>query len=190
MKNLRISILVLLASTVVLGGVYPLLMTGIGALLFPAGTSGSLVGSGAQVKGSALIAQDFTGPGYFHPRPSAADFATVPSGAGNQGRTSRALRDAYDRNKAEWEKENRTTVIPTEMMYASGSGLDPDISPLAAELQAPRVAAARGLAGAQASALMTLVKSMEIGPQLGFLGEPRVNVLELNMAVDKVFPMR
>ncbi len=188
MKHLRTSILFLAASTVVLGGVYPLLMTGIGALFFPAQTSGSLVRSAGQVKGSALIAQDFSGPGYFHPRPSAADYAAVPSGAGNQGSTSKDLKDTYDRNKAGWEIENNTTVIPMEMMYASGSGLDPDISPVAAELQAPRVAAARGLAGAQASALMALVKSMETGPQLGFLGEPRVNVLELNMAVDRVFP--
>jgi K+-transporting ATPase ATPase C chain len=190
MKHFRTSVLVLLASTVVLGGVYPLLMTGIGALFFPAKASGSLVRSDGTVKGSELIGQDFTGPRYFHPRPSAAGYDASSSGAGNQGYTSRELKDAYDRRKADWEKANGTTEVPAEMMYASGSGLDPDIGPEAAELQVPRIAAARGLADAQEAALMALVKKMIAGPQLGFLGEPRVNVLELNMALDGEFPMR
>ena len=184
MRHFRTSLLVLLASTVVLGGVYPLLVTGIGALFFPAKASGSLVRSAGAVKGSELIGQDFTGPRYFHPRPSAVGYDASSSGASNQGWTSRDLKDAYDKRKADWEKANGTTEIPMEMMYASGSGLDPDISPEAAELQVPRVAAARGLDASREAALMALVKSMEKGLQLGFLGEPRVNVLELNMAVD------
>ena len=192
MKHFRTSVVFLLAAIVILGGAYPLLMTGVGALFFPAQASGSLVrvgpARGGNVIGSRLIGQRFTGPEYFHPRPSVVDYNTMPSGASNLGYTSRELKTEYEKRKAEWEKENGTTTVPQTMVWASGSGLDPDISPRAAELQVPRVAAARGLDAMGEAALMALVEKSIAGPQLGFLGEPRVNVLELNLAVDKAFP--
>jgi K+-transporting ATPase ATPase C chain len=188
MKHLRTSLGVLLVSTVVLGGLYPLLMTGVGALVFPAQVSGSLVTSGGKTVGSELIGQDFTSEYYFHSRPSAVGYQTLPSGAGNQGYTSKDLKAEFGMRKTEWEKNNATAEAPAEMLFASGSGLDPDISPRAAELQVPRVAAARGLDTTGQAALLSLVKSLEKAPQLGFLGESRVNVLDLNLALDREFP--
>jgi K+-transporting ATPase ATPase C chain len=185
MRHFRTSLLALLFFTVVLGGIYPLLMTGVGALFFPRKASGSLIVADGRVTGSRLIGQDFTSAAYFHPRPSAVGYDASSSGASNQGYTSRDLKKAYDERRGHWQKENGTTEAPMEMLFASGSGLDPDISPRAAELQVPRVAEARGISDA---ALLALVKGFEKEPQLGFMGEPRVNVLELNLALDKAFP--
>jgi K+-transporting ATPase ATPase C chain len=187
MKHFRTSLVVLLFSTLVLGGIYPLLMTGVGALFFPKKSSGSLIVTDGRVKGSELIGQSFSRKIYFHPRPSAVSYDASSSGASNKGYTSKDLKQAYDERKAEWQKANGTTEAPMDMLFASGSGLDPDISPQAAELQIPRVAAARGLSKEKEAALLALVKSFEADPQLSFLGEPRVNVLELNLALDREF---
>jgi K+-transporting ATPase ATPase C chain len=188
MKHLRTSILVLISFTIVTGGLYPLLMTGIGALAFPGKTGGSLIVKEGKVVGSELIGQDFSSDRYFHPRPSAVNYDASSSGASNWSYTSGDLKRAYEKRKAEWRKENKTDETPIEMLFASGSGLDPQISPRAAELQVPRVAAARGIPAAGTQGLLALVRRFEEGPQFGFLGEPRVNVLELNLAVDRAFP--
>jgi K+-transporting ATPase ATPase C chain len=193
MKHLKTSLAVLAFLTVVLGGLYPLLVTGIGALAFPRLAGGSLVARDNRVAGSRLIGQEFTDDRYFHPRPSAGTYGAFPSGASNLGPTSKALKQAYDQRLADWQRANpapdgASGSPPMEMLFASGSGLDPDISPLAAEQQVSGVAAARGLSAGQAEALLAMVRGREVGPQLGFLGEPRVNVLELNLALDREFP--
>ena len=188
MKHLRTALVVLVFWTIVVGGIYPLVMTGIGAAVFPKKARGSLVERGGKVAGSTLLAQDFAGDTYFHPRPSAVKYDGSSSGASNWGYTSADLKKAYDQRKSDWQKAFGAAEPPVEMLYASGSGLDPDISPLAAEAQAARVAAARHLSDAQAAQLLELVRHNEKGPQLGFLGEPRLNVLVLNLAVDDAFP--
>ncbi len=187
MKPVRTAIVVTIFWTVVVGGAYPLLMYGFGALFFPRQAQGSLVMRDGKVVGSALIGQDFQGQGYFHSRPSAIAYDPSSSGASNFGWTSAALKKAYDQEKSDWEKANATTEVPMDMVSASGSGLDPHISPRAAELQVPRVAAARRLTPEDAAMLLSLVKAKEEKPQLGFLGEARVNVLELNLALDAQF---
>jgi potassium-transporting ATPase KdpC subunit len=188
MKPVRTAIIVTLFWTVVVGGMYPLLMYGVGAAFFPHQSQGSLLTRGGKVVGSSLIGQDFSTDLYFHSRPSAIGYDPASSGASNKGWTSADLKKAYDQRKADWETANGNTEPPPDMLFASGSGLDPHISPQAAELQAPRVAAARHLSTGAATRLLALVQSHEEGPQLGFLGEPRVNVLSLNLALDAAFP--
>jgi potassium-transporting ATPase KdpC subunit len=163
-------------------------MYGVGALFFPQKAQGSLVMEQGKAVGSMLIGQDFSSDLYFHPRPSAIKYDASSSGASNYGWTSADLKKAYDQRMSDWQKANGPSQPPMEMLFASGSGLDPDISPEAAELQVPRVAAARHLSSDQAQSLLSLVKSQEKGPQIGFLGEPRVNVLSLNLALDAEFP--
>ena len=150
----------------------------IGALFFPGKAHGSLVERNGKVAGSSLLAQGFDSDIYFHPRPFGVKYDGSSSGASNWGYTSADLKKAYDQRKADWQKAYGSEEPPREMMFASGSGLDPHISPQTAELQAPRVAAARHLSSEQAARLLVLVRKSEEGPQLGFLGEPRVNVLE------------
>jgi K+-transporting ATPase ATPase C chain len=188
MKHLRTAIVVLVFWTIAVGGIYPLVMTGIGAAFFPKKAHGSLVERGGKVVGSSLLAQDFASDAYFHPRPSAVKYDGSSSGASNWGYTSADLKKAYTQRKSDWQKAFGPGEPPIEMLYASGSGLDPDISPQAAEAQAAHVAAARHLTAAQAAQLLELVRRSEVGPQLGVLGEPRVNVLRLNLAVDDAFP--
>ena len=190
MKPLRTSIIVLVVLTVVTGGLYPLFITGLGAVFFPAQAQGSLISKDGKVVGSRLIGQEFASDTYFHPRPSVVNYDASASGASNWGYTSSDLKKAYDDRLAQWQKENPAAAsasVPLDVLFASGSGLDPDISPQAAEDQAPRVAAARH---ASARDVLDLVRRYEKSPQLGFMGEPRVNVLELNMALDKAFPGR
>jgi len=188
-KHLRTSIVVTIFWTVVVGGLYPLLMYGVGAVFFPRQAGGSLIvtAAGATV-GSSLVGQDFENGIYFHPRPSAIGYDASNSGASNLGWTSADLKKAYDQRKADWQKANGPGDPPMDMLFASGSGLDPHVSPEAAELQVPRVAAARHLTAEQGKALLQLVRAHEEEPQLGFLGEPRVNILLLNLAVDEQFP--
>jgi potassium-transporting ATPase KdpC subunit len=190
--HVRTSIIVTIFWTVVVGGAYPLLMYGVGALFFPQKTQGSLVMEQGKAVGSALIGQDFSTDLYFHPRPSAVKYDASSSGASNWGWTSADLKKAYDQRKSDWQKTfgpaNGSEDPPMDMLFASGSGLDPDISPEAAEAQVPHVATARHLSAADQGKLLALVKSREQGPQLGFLGEPRVNVLGLNLALDQAFP--
>jgi K+-transporting ATPase ATPase C chain len=188
MKPVRTAIVVTLFWTVVVGGMYPLLAWGIGALFFPARAQGSLVVAGGKVVGSALIGRDFSSERYFHSRPSAIGYDASSSGASNKGWTSADLKRSYDRAVKDWKAREGGTEPPMDMVFASGSGLDPHVSPQSAELQVPRVAAARDLSPADATTLLALVRRHEEAPQLGFLGEPRVNVLELNLALDRAFP--
>jgi potassium-transporting ATPase KdpC subunit len=188
LKPIRTAIVVFVFWTIVVGGIYPLLVTGVGAVLFPAKTHGSLVSVNGKVAGSALLGQDFQSDIYFHSRPSAVKYDPTSSGASNWGWTSSDLKKAYDRRKADWQKRYGPADPPMDMLFASASGLDPDISPESAEIQAGSVAAARHLDAQKAAQLLRLVRSYEQGPQLGFLGEPRVDVLALNMALDKEFP--
>jgi len=173
------SIRAFLVLTVITCVFYPLAVTGIAQLAFPAQANGSIVRRGGQSIGSTLLAQKFTDPKYFRPRPSAADYATVASGASNQGFTSKKLLDAVTERRAAWGEN-----APSDLLYASGSGLDPHISPEAAQYQVVRVAQARGVSP---EAIAALVQQHTEGPQFGFLGQPHVNVLALNLALDESF---
>lgn len=176
MKTLLQSLRILLALTVLTGVLYPLLVSGIARIAFRRAATGSLVQQDGRVIGSALLAQKTESPRYFWPRPSGGDYATVPSGASNLGPTSGALGKAVAERRAKFGEN-----APDDLLTASGSGLDPHLSPAAAKYQAARVAGARQLPVEQVHAL---VDELTEPPQLGFLGEPRVNVLALNMALD------
>lgn len=183
-KQLKPVLPMLLILTLLTGVIYPLVVTGIAQLLFPYQANGSLLGDEAQPVGSALLGQANTDPGYFWPRPSATGYDTMPSGGSNLGPTSAVLAEQVAQRAAEFQAAHGLAAgapLPVEMLFASGSGLDPHISPDAALLQVGRVAAARGLDDAQVAAL---VEENVEGTQLGFLGQPRVNVLLLNLALD------
>jgi K+-transporting ATPase ATPase C chain len=178
----------LAAVTLLITGVlYPLAMTGLAQVVFPNKANGSLIKDGDQVIGSKLVAQQFTRPEYFHPRPSAAGdgYDAMASGASNLGPTSAKLIDRVRSAVAEAVAENpglEAGKVPVDMVTASGSGLDPDISPANAYAQVPRVAAARQMSEEE---VMRLVEENTHERALGFLGERRVNVLELNLALDR-----
>jgi K+-transporting ATPase ATPase C chain len=184
---LRISIVLL----VICGLVYPALVVLVGGLAFPYQASGSIItdATGNPV-GSELIAQAFDKDGYFHPRPSAAGtdgYDATSSGGSNLGPTNQKLIDRVTGDAAALKTENpNLTVLPADLLTTSGSGLDPDISPDAALAQAPRVAQARGLPQQQVN---DLINSHITGRDLGIFGEPRVNVLKLNLALDQVKPL-
>jgi K+-transporting ATPase ATPase C chain len=189
-KNLIISILMTLVTTVLLGIIYPLVVTGLAQVLFPRQANGELITVGGRIAGSRLIGQPFTYPGYFHSRPSAsgnAGYDPMASGGSNLGPTNKALTDRVSATVEGLRAENPRAPIPVDLVTASGSGLDPHISPAAAEFQVPRVARERKITEDQARAL---VMNHTEQRQLGFLGEPRVNVLELNLELDAVHPMR
>jgi K+-transporting ATPase ATPase C chain len=172
-------------------------MTGIAQVLFPAQASGSLITQNGQVVGSELIGQPFKEDKYFHGRPSAttapdpkepsktvdAPYNAANSGGSNMGPTNKALADRIKGDVEELKKENASAAVPVDLVTTSGSGLDPDISPEAARFQVPRVAKARGLPEGR---LRDLVENQIQGRTFGLLGEPRVNVLELNLALDKL----
>lgn len=164
--------------TLLTGVIYPLAMTGVAQLLFPRQANGSRIIEQDKLVGSDLIAQKFENAKYFWPRPSAADYGTVASGASNKGPTSADLRKAIDERREKFGAD-----APVDLLTASGSGLDPHITPESARVQISRVAAARNLPIGKVS---SLVDEMTEGPQFGFLGEPRVNVLQLNRALDQV----
>ncbi|MGA8029778.1 MAG: K(+)-transporting ATPase subunit C [Bryobacteraceae bacterium] len=176
--------------TVLTGLVYPGAVTGICQLLFSRQANGSLIEQKRQVIGSELIGQNFAKPEYFHPRPSAAGndgYDPTASSGSNFGPTNQKLYDRMKASAAQFRKENPdyTAAIPADALTASGSGLDPHISIANAEAQAARVAKARGAGG---PAIENLIGSLTEGRDLGFLGEPRVNVLKLNLELDRQFP--
>lgn len=183
-KNLLTSVLFTIVTTVLLGIVYPVVVTGLAQLIFPAKANGQLVKYNGTVVGSRIIAQPFTGAGYFHPRPSAAGngYDATNSGGSNLGPTNQKLIDRISADVASAQAENPGVPVPVDLVTTSASGLDPDISPAAAEFQVPRVARARGMSE---DTVRRLVQQNTYNRQFGFFGEPRVNVLELNLSLMK-----
>ena len=184
MKLLIQSIRQTILWTVVAGVAYPLVITALAQVMFHNQANGSLIERNGQIVGSELLAQQFTGDKYFWPRPSAGSYATVPSGASNLGPTSQALQSNVTANAAAFRTGNKLAAdapVPADMVFTSASGLDPHISPESARLQVGRVAAARGMSADQVGAL---VEKFVEPPQWGVFGEPRVNVLRLNVALD------
>ena len=188
-KNILIAIWMTLATTVLLGIVYPIVVTGLAQILFPRQANGELIRANGKIIGSRLIGQPFTSRGYFYSRPSAAGAAgydPTASGGSNLGPTNKSLLDRVSAQVNTLQPENPGTPIPADLVTTSGSGLDPDISPAAAQFQVPRVAHERGISKDEVRAL---VKKHTEGRQLGFLGEPRVNVLELNLDLNTHHPL-
>ena len=186
LSELKPAILITIVFTIITGIAYPLAVTGVAQTLFHHQANGSLIEQNGKVIGSELIAQNFTKPEYFHPRPSAAGsngYDATASGGSNLGPTNPALNDRLTKDAAQFRKDNPdfTGPIPADAITTSGSGLDPEISPANALAQAPRVAKARGLS---TDAVVALVNTSTQQRDLGILGEPRVNVLKLNLALD------
>ena len=184
-KNLVTAVLMTIATTIVFGIVYPFLVTAIAQLLFPNHANGQLIRRGERVVGSRLIAQPFTSARYFHPRPSAAGngYDAANSGGSNLGPTNQKLVDRVKAAVVVAQSEDPNVSVPVDLVTTSGSGLDPDISPAAAAFQVPRVARARAISEERLRELV----AAQIQPRtLGILGEPRVNVLELNLALDQM----
>lgn len=181
----KTSIRFTLVTAVLLGIGYPLVVTGIAGLILPHKAAGSLILKDGQIIGSELLAQSFTSDRYFHPRPSAAGngYDATASGGSNLAQSSKALVDRIQGSIDKLSKENPGKPVPIDLVTTSGSGLDPDITPDGAYFQAPRVAKARGISEDQ---VRQLIAQQITGRQLGFLGEPRVNVLDLNLALDKL----
>jgi K+-transporting ATPase ATPase C chain len=188
-QHLNVAVRFTIVTTIVFGLLYPLGVTGLSQLLFPRQANGSLIEKNGQIIGSWLIGQAFTSDKYFHPRPSAAGsgYDATSSGGSNLGPTNRQLVDRVKQDVAKLQQENPGTPIPADLVTASGSGLDPDISPASAEFQIPRVAKARGIS---TDALRAAVARHTAARQLGVLGEPRVNVLELNLDLDQSYPVK
>jgi len=183
MRNLRVAVQMTVVTTVLLGLIYPLAITAVAQVAFPAQANGQLIDSQGTIVGSRLIGQAFSSPGYFRSRPSAAGPGyDAANSAGTQlGPTNRKLIDATAANVAAAQQENPGVPVPVDLVTSSASGLDPHLSPAAADFQVPRVARERGVGEAE---VRRLVEANTSGRQLGFFGEPRVNVLELNLALD------
>ena len=188
-RNLITAILVTIVTTLILGVLYPLTITGIAQIAFPNQANGQLLERNGTVVGSRLIGQAFSSPGYFRSRPSAAGTGyDAANSAGSQlGPTNKKLLDAVKANVEAARKDNPNAPVPIDLVTTSASGIDPHITPAAAAFQVPRVARERGLADAD---VRRLVEASTAGRQFGFLGEARVNVLELNLALDAQFPIR
>ena len=185
-KNLLISVLMTIATTVLFGLIYPLVVTGLAQLIFPHKANGQLIMKNGKMIGSSIIGQGFSAPEYFHSRPSAAGngYDAGNSGGSNLGPTNQKLIDRVKADVAVDQQENPGTPVPIDLMTTSASGIDPHITPAAAEFQLARVAKARGITLDQVRMLVT--KHTE-SRQLGILGEARVNVLELNLDLDEHF---
>ena len=184
-KNFTISILMTIVTTILLGLVYPLAMTAISQLLFHDKANGQLIVRDGKIIGSRIIGQPFSGPGYFHSRPSAAGsgYDATNSGGTNLAPTNQKLIDRVKQDTATLKAETSAQAVPIDLVTTSASGLDPDITPAAAYFQLTRIARARQISEAQ---LQELVRGHITPRQLGVLGEPRVNVLELNLALDTI----
>ena len=189
-KNLITAVLMTLITTVLLGLIYPLFITGLTHLYSKDKADGQLVAKNGAVVGSRIIAQPFTGAAYFHPRPSSAGsngYAADNSGGSNLGPTSQKLVDRVKTDVAALQAENPGHPVPIDLVTTSGSGLDPHITPAGAEFQLPRIAKARGI---DEKSLKMLVAQHIEPRQFGIFGEPRVNVLELNLALDEKYPVK
>jgi K+-transporting ATPase ATPase C chain len=188
-RNLVSAILMTIVTTLLLGVVYPLVVTGLAQVLFPDKANGQLLERDGKVIGSRIIGQSFSSPGYFRGRPSAAGtgYDAANSGGTNLGPTNKKLVDGVTSGVEAARKENASDPVPIDLVTSSASGLDPHVSPASAVFQVPRVARERGVA---APAVQRLVDAHTQGRQLGFLGEPVVNVLELNLALDAQMPMK
>lgn len=188
-KQLIISLRLSGIMVVLLGIVYPLFITGMAQVCCNAKANGSLVEINGVVRGSRLIGQQSDQAAYFHARPSAADYNTLPSGASNLGLTSKKLYEIVEVRRAEFLETNKLasdSLLPAEMIFASASGLDPHISPLGAILQIDRIAQSRSYSSIQKTELIALVNKMTEGPQFGLFGCSRVNVFMLNLELDKI----
>jgi potassium-transporting ATPase KdpC subunit len=187
MKHLIAAIRLFLVLTLLTGIIYPVAVTGIARCVFPKQAHGSLIAAKGSIRGSALIAQGFSDPKYFQSRPSAIDYNPLPSGGSNLSVISTKLDSlVLDREQSFRQAHGLApeATVPPDMLFSSGSGLDPDISPEAAALQVATIARNRGFSPAHKAALAALVEWSVERPQLGFLGEPCVNVLKLNIALD------
>ena len=190
MKNLVTAILMTIVTTVLLGLIYPLVVTGIAQVIFPEKANGQLLMKDGQVIGSRLIGQPFSSPGYFRSRPSAAGTAGYDAGASsgsNLGPTNKKLIDRVQADVEKLQAENPGQPIPVDLVTTSASGLDPHISPAAAEFQIPRIAKERNQSAAN---IRAVVQQFTEARQFGFLGEPGVNVLLLNLELDRKFPLQ
>jgi K+-transporting ATPase ATPase C chain len=185
-KQFTVAIGYTIITTIIFGLIYPLVVTGLSQLLFPKQANGSLIVKNGKILGSELIGQSFSSEKYFHSRPSNAGngYDPLSSGGSNLGPTNQALVTRVARDVAKLQEENPGVPIPTDLVMASGSGLDPDISPASAAFQVARVAKARGVSEDQ---IRRIVAKHTQGRQWGVLGEARVNVLELNLELDESF---
>jgi K+-transporting ATPase ATPase C chain len=188
-KNLRIAVFMTIATTLLLGIIYPLVVTGLAQVIFPNKANGQLIDKDGKLVGSRIIGQGFSGAGYFYPRLSAAGagYDAANSGGSQLGPTNQKLIDRVKQDVARLRAENPGKSVPIDLVTTSASGFDPHISPAAADFQLPRIAKERGISLEELQGVVT--KHTE-GRQFGFLGEPRVNVLELNLALDERYPMK
>ncbi len=188
-RNLVAATLMTIVTTVLFGLVYPLVITGLAQVMFPDKANGQLIEQNGKIIGSRIIGQAFSSPGYFHSRPSAAGtgYDAANSAGTNLGPTNKKLIDMVKAAAETAQKENPGTPVPIDLVTTSASGLDPHISPAAADFQVPRIARERGMSEVD---VRRAVEAHTAGRQWGFLGEPVVNVLELNLALDRQYPMK
>jgi potassium-transporting ATPase KdpC subunit len=188
-RNFITAVLMTIVTTLLLGVAYPLVVSGLAQVLFPNKANGQLIERGGKIIGSRIIGQSFSSPGYFHGRPSAAGtgYDAANSAGTNLGPTNKKLIDAVRAAVESANKENPSSSVPIDLVTTSASGLDPHVSPAAARFQVPRVARERGVSE---DVIAGLVQAHTEGRQFGFLGEPVVNILELNLALDDRHPMK
>ena len=188
-RNLVAALLMTIVTTVIFGIVYPLVVTGLAQAIFPEKANGQLIEKNGKIVGSKIIGQAFSSPGYFHGRPSAAGtgYDAASSAGTNLGPTNKKLIDMVKGAAETAQKENPGTPVPIDLVTTSASGLDPHISPAAADFQVPRIARERAISQAD---VRSAIAAHTEGRQWGFLGEPVVNVLELNLGLDERYPMK